>query len=344
MAWKIWKGDKERYDEEFKKGINERNKRNYDGAIEHFQKAAEIGIKSKEPELRAKGVLAAVMAAFYQMMKQTTASSFENLKSSLLELVKLNPDTELDLALPYEIKVSELLQEIDLLKDWYSLPQFTLELDKYEDLNTIANKYETVAQKLISYGRETFLIQDLLKLEKPFRIAFRLLAYSRILKAYMIVNEEPSKALELYSEAMGYLEQVQDQTIMNFAKTQHEKISIATKCWACHRNIQGEDVHFVYLQTEMTPFIKKNYGNDVPNLLVEREAGTYVAVCKTCYGAIYYLSDKISRYYYKLAMEALKEVEIRLTQRIEELSRIVSELMHRYEELMHRYEELIKKY
>jgi tetratricopeptide (TPR) repeat protein len=334
MAWKIWKGDKERYDEEFKKGINDRNKKNYDGAIEHFQKAAEIAINSKEPELRVKGVLAAVMAAFYQMMKQTTVSSFENLKSSLLELIKLNPDAELDLALPYEIKASELLQEIDVLKDLYSIPQFTLELDKYKDPNTMANKYETVAQKLISYGRETFLIQDLLKLEKPIRIAFRLFAYSRILKAYMIVDEEPSKALELYSEAMGYLEQVQDQTIMNFAKAQHEKISIATKCWACHRNIQGEDVHFVYLQTEMTPFIKKNYGNDAPNLLVEREAGTYVAVCKTCYGAIYYLSDKISRYYYQLAMETLKEVEIRLTQRIEELSKIVSELMQRYEALI----------
>jgi tetratricopeptide (TPR) repeat protein len=330
MAWKLWKSDKERFDEEFQKGINDRNKGNIDGAIEHFQKAAEIARRSKEPELRIKGVLATVMISVYQMLKQTDIASFENLKSSLKELVKLNPDATLNLALPYEIKASELIQEIDILKDLYSLPQFTLELDKYDNPSAMANKYETVAQKLLSYGRENFLTQDLLKLEKPTSIAFKLLAYSRILRAYAVVNEDPGKAVELYSEAMGYFSQVQDQATINFVKSNLEKTGKASKCWICGRNIQGEDIHFVYLHTELTPYIRKSYGNDAPNLIVEREAKTYVAVCRTCYGVIYHLSDKISNYYYQLAMKALREVESRLTRRIEELNRRVEELAQQY--------------
>jgi len=333
MAWKIWKSDKEKFDEEFQKGINDRNKGNIDSAIKHFQKAAEIAQHSKEPELRVKGALATVMISVYQMLKQPGIASFENLKSSLQELVKLNPDEALNLALPYEIKTSELLQEIDILKDLYSLPQFTLELDKYDNPLSTADKYETVAQKLLSYGRESFLIQDLLKLEKPISIAFRLLAYSRILRAYTVVDEDPGNAIKLYSEAMGYLSQAQDQATINFVKSELEKTGRATKCWICGRNIQGEDMHFVYLRTELTPYIMKNYGNDAPNLIVEKKAKTYVAVCRTCYGSIYHLSDKISNHYYQLAMKALREVESRLTNRIEELNRKVEVLMRNYQKL-----------
>jgi len=325
MSWKIWKSDKERFYEEFQKGISDRNKGNIDKAIEHFRSAAEIAQRSKDPELIVKGSLATVMVSFYQMLKQPDIASFENLKSSLQELVKLNPDEKLNLALPYEIKASELLQEIDILKDLYSLPRFTLELDSDNPLSK-AEKYETVAQKLLSYGRESFLIQDLLKLDKPISIAFRLLAYSRILRAYTIVNEDPGKAIELYSEAMGYLSQSQDQEVANFVKSKLEKTGRATKSWICGRSIQGEDVHFVYLHTELTPYIMKNYGNEAPNLIVEREAKTYVAVCRTCYGSIYHLSDKISNYYYQLAIKALREVEDRLTRQIEELTYKIEEL------------------
>jgi hypothetical protein len=332
-SWKFWKSDKERFDEEFQSGINDRNKGNIDGAIEHFRKAADIARHSKEPELRLKGALATVMANVYQMLKQPSIDSFENLKSSLQELVKLNPDEALNLALPYEIKASELLQEIDALKDLYSLPQFTLELDKYDNPLSTADKYETVAQRLLSYGRESFLIQDLLKLEKPISIAFRLLAYSRILRAYAVVDEDPGKAVELYSEAMGYISQVQDQSTINFVKDKLEKTGRATKCWICGRNIQGEDVHFVYLRTELTPYIRKSYGNDAPNLTVDRNGKIHVAVCRACYGAIYHLSDKISNYYYQLAMKALEEVESRLTRRIEELDRKVEKLVHQYAQL-----------
>jgi tetratricopeptide (TPR) repeat protein len=333
VAWKIWKSDKERFDEEFQKGINDRNKGNIDNAIEHFQKAAEIARRSKEPELMVKGALATVMVSFYQMLKQPGIASFENLKSSLKELVTLNPDEALNLALPYEIKASELLQEIDILKDLYSLPQFTLELDKYANPLAIANEYEAMAQKLLSYGREGFLIQDLLRLEKPTNIAFRLLARSRILRAYAVVDEDPSKAIELFSEAMGYLSHLQDQATTDFVKNKLEEIGRATKCWICGRNIQGEGVHFFYLRTKLTPYIKKSYGSDAPNLIVEKEGGTHIAVCRACYGAIYHLSDKISNYYYQLSMKALREVESRLTSRIEELERIVGRLAHQYMQL-----------
>jgi len=334
MSWKIWKSDKERFDEEFRKGINDRNKGNIDSAIEHFRSAAEIAQRSKNPELKVGGSLATVMVSFYQMLKQPDVASLKNLESSLQELVKLNPDEKLNLALPYEIKASELLQEIDILKDLYSLPQFTLELDKYDDPISTADRYETVAQKLLSYGRESFLIQDLLKLDKPISQAFRLLAYSRILRAYAIVNEDPGKAVELYSEAMGYLSQFQDQDAANFVKSKLEKTGKATKCWICGRNIQGEDVHFVYLRTELTPYIAKNYGNEAPNIIVEKGAKTYMAVCRTCYTSIYYLSDEISKYYYQLAIKALREVESKFTRQIEELNRKVEELMRQYAQLL----------
>jgi tetratricopeptide (TPR) repeat protein len=322
MSWKIWKDAKSRAEEEYQKGINERNKGNIDEAIKHFQNAAEIALGSNDPSLKEKGILASVMASMYQVIKQPYVTVFEKLKLSLIELLKLNPNVELDLALPYKIKALDLVREIDILKDIYVLPQINLnEIHKYNNAEAIANNYETVAKELLSYDKENFLVRDLLKLGKPMDIAFKLLALSRIIKALIIVSEEPGKAAELYSEALGYLTQLQDHETMDFAKKKLEETSKATKCWICGRNVQGENVHFIYLQTTMTPFIKRSYRSDAPDIFIEKDSATYIAVCKSCYSAMYNLSDEISKYYYQLAIKALKEVEARLLLEIEQLKR-----------------------
>ena len=86
----------------------------------------------------------------------------------------------------------------------------------------------------------------------------------------------------------------------------------------------------------------ENYGNETPNLVVEKEAETCVAVCRTCYGFIYHLSDKISNYCYQLAIKALREVESKFTRQIEELTHRIEELNRKVEGLMHQYSQLVK--
>jgi tetratricopeptide (TPR) repeat protein len=321
LAWKIWKDTVSRFEEEYNKAVNERNKGNIDGAIEHFQSAAKIALESKDQSLIERGKLATVMALIYKLIRKTSTQSLEDAKNSLQYL---DPNVELDLALPYKIKVSDLVRELDVLIRVYSIPQ--INLDKVsslplEEVEKLAIEYESVAMKVLSYGREKYLLESLLKLDVPQKMGFKFLALSRIIKGLWIEKESPDKAVQLYSEAIGYFANIPDQRYSELVNDRLSKMSKSTKCWLCGRNIQGEGVHFVYLPSIMTPYILNCYTNDAPQIIVTSRDDTYVAICSACYGAIYKLSDKVAKHYYDLAIAALKRVEQELWAAIRALER-----------------------
>ncbi|ADV64848.1 hypothetical protein [Desulfurococcus mucosus] len=319
MAWKIWKSDAERFEEEYGKALNERNKGNLDGAVEHFNKAAEIASASGDQGLKAKGALAAAMASIYSLVKSPSEAA---LKQAMASLRSLNPEAELDLALPYRVKAGELYRELEALSAYLTLPRIDigkLRGMKPGELDELSKRYEEAAGILLQYGRDKFLLEDLLKLDTPQKTALRLLALSRLMKAVLAEREDPGRAVELYTEAVGYLSSIADQRYSATASKWLEKAGKSTKCWICGRDMQGEDVHFVYLPATITPYIAKRYGEEAPNMLVESGGGQYIAVCTACYTAMYNLGDAISRHYYELAMKALEDAVRRLQMEIDAL-------------------------
>jgi tetratricopeptide (TPR) repeat protein len=309
LAWKIWKDAISRFEAEYNEAVNERNKGNIEGAIKHFQSAAKIASESKDQSLIERGKLAIAMAIIYMVIREPSAQSLEDAKNFLQYL---DPNIELDLALPYKIRTGDLLRELEVLIRVYSIPQVNLEEVRSlpsEEVEKLAIEYESVAMQALSYGREKYLLESLLKLDEPQKMGFKFLALSRIVKGLRIEEEDPDKAVQLHSEAIGYLANVPGQQYSELVNDRLSKLSKATKCWLCGRNIQGEGVHFVYLPSIITPYILNCYNNDAPQIIVSSEDEAYVAVCSPCYGAIYKLSIKVAKRYYDLAMTELRRVE-----------------------------------
>lgn len=150
-------------------------------------------------------------------------------------------------------------------------------------------------------------------------VGFRLLGYARIIRALKIEADNPSKAVELYSEAMAYLQQAPPE-VRNFVNDRLGKLSKTTKCWVCHREIQGEEINYIYMPASVNNYIREKYGSEASFLITDGK----IAVCRVCYTMVYNLSDALAKRYYELVMKALQEVEARLNARISSLEVRVS--------------------
>ncbi|AFK50433.1 hypothetical protein TCELL_0008 [Thermogladius calderae 1633] len=310
---KFWKSDREKFEEEMSKAFDARNKGKIDDAIEHFMKAYEIAAKSKEENLRGIVNVPLSYALVYKALSTGRPSDIEEARKAVSSLP---PDSELDLALPKKVKAGELAEDFKYLALLYSTPEINLsKLSNYSPGD--ASKLEEVGKVFVSAGSRKFVIEDLVKIHDTFEsIGYKLLAFSKMITAKQLEEEDPDKAVEVYSEALGYLGLAAN--VDEFVKRVNDrinKLSKATRCWICGRPIQGEEVHFLYLDTFTTKYILKKYSGE--DELMMREGK--VAVCAVCYGTIYMLSDKISKRYYERAMEEMRRLEERLMAQISAL-------------------------
>lgn len=317
MSWKFWKSDAEKFEEEMRKAFDDRNKGRIADAVSHFQAAYEISQRSADPSLRERGRVAYAYALVYRAVSTRRPEDFA---AAADHLRALPPDLELDLALPRPVRAGELAEDLSLLALYLSAP--TVDLDSASRVPAeAAERLEAVAKELLARGGRRFILEDALGIHEPLNvIGLRLLGVARAVRAAHLEGEDMSKAVELYAEALAYLQQASDRMSKD-VRARLEKLGRATKCWLCGRAVQGEDVNFVYLDSTLTSYISGRYGGDAPNIV----RGGAVAVCRACHGAIYKLSDKVARYYYEEAIRALRQVEERLTLRIQALeSRVAS--------------------
>lgn len=318
MAWKFWKSDAEKFEEEMRKAFDDRNKGRIADAVSHFQAAYELAQRSSDQALRERGKVA---YAYVLVYRSVWTKKPEDFNSAVSYLNTLPQDLELDLALPRPVRVSELAEDLSLLALYYSAPPVELSEASKVPIEEV-EKMENMARSFIARGSRRFILEDLLGIHEPLSvIGLRMLGIARVIRAARLEEEDMSKAVELYAEALAYLQQASDR-ISKDVRARLEKLGRATKCWLCGRAVQGEDVNFVYLDTVLTNYISSRYGSDAPNML----RGGAVAVCRACYEAIYKLSDKISRHYYEEAIKALRQVEERLTLRIHALEARIASL------------------
>ncbi|MEM4623218.1 MAG: hypothetical protein QW816_04095 [Desulfurococcaceae archaeon] len=323
MAWKIWKSEAERFEEEMRKAFDNRNKNKIEKAIEHFTNAYKIASSSTDPSLREKAKIAYAYLMIYTAIQYRSTELFENTSKYL---ANLPGDIELDLALPRPVKVSELAEDFKILTLLSSIPSIDLEKASNIKLEE-ARRMREIGEYLLSKGNKKLILEDIFNIEEPINIiALRLLGYSKFIEASHIEKEDLNKSIELYAEALTYFQQAADK-IASIVMTKIEKLGKATKCWICGRAIQGEDVNFLYLDSFLTKYIVEKYSGDAPGILI-LEHGK-VATCSACYGIIYNLSDKIAKYYYQEAMKALKELEQRLLAIMSQLQAQINTLQAR---------------
>ncbi len=307
----FFKSEKERFNEHMNKGFSERDKGSFEGAVRNFQQAYEIAVKSRDPELVKNADLALFYLLFYDALIKKTSDSF---RRAAEQCRKLDPGIELNLGLANKIHPPELTDELELLADLYSLPSFDLSRIKSMSPET-ADRYEYVANKLLGKGSRRLLLEDLVDIHEQLSVmGLKYLGYAKMIRAAKYEDTDPGRAVELYSEAESFLQ----QSAPDIAKLVSDKISKlgkSTKCWICGREIQGEEINYLYLPASINEYIRSRYSGETPYLISDGK----VAVCKVCYTMIRGLSDEIAKYYYDQVMQQIKLLETRLEARIREL-------------------------
>ena len=314
----LFKSDKEKFENELSKALSEKNKGNLENAAKHFLNAYEIASKTKDPEISKRSNEVLFYALFYDALVKKTAESFSR---ALEQCRKLDPDQQLDIGLATKPVASELCKDLEIASMIASLPAFSIDAARDMD-ESIASRYEEVGNKLLAEGSRRLIIEDYLKINDPLStIGLRFLGYSRIIRALRAEADDPAKAVELYSEAIAFLQQSPAE-IKKFVDTRMSKLSKTTRCWVCRREIQGEEINYIYLPASLSKYIIEKYGNESPYLISEGR----IAVCRVCYTMIYNLSDALAKNYYERAIKELREVEARLSTRISMLeARLMSQ-------------------
>jgi tetratricopeptide (TPR) repeat protein len=312
MSWKFWKPPEEQLKEEWDKAISLRNQGKWKEAAKHFSNAAELSKETVEAGLKKQGLIANALAQLYIAVDSRTSENFLRCYEAV---TKLDPETVLEI--PYKARAMDITQELKVFSEDVKLPK--INLDSLDDYSIdIAEKFEAVAQAYLGLGHETLTLGDLFKIsDSAYKIAFRYLGFSKLLKGHLEEKENPGKAVDDYAEAMGNFAQAALNEYVSYLNQRCAKLTRVTKCWFCGRAIQGEDIHYLYLETIMTPYMLENFTKDFPDLVRDNK----VAACVTCYGAIHTIADVIARGYYEAAVKALRETEQELLARITALER-----------------------
>jgi tetratricopeptide (TPR) repeat protein len=270
-----------------------------------------------EVQLKRQGMIAHALAILYIAVDTPTV---ENLLKCHDAFSKLDPETILEI--PHKVKAGDVAVEAKIFAEKASLPQIALDrLNEYS--SEIADKFEALSQSYMGLGREKFVLGELFKIsDTPLIMAFRCMGFSRLIKGFIKETVNPSMAVEHYAEAMGYFGQALLEEYKSYLDQRCKKLQNVAKCWFCGRDIQGEDIHYIYMDTILTPYLEERFGEESPSSL----RGAQIAVCIACHGAIYKLADLIAQQYYEKAMAALKEVEKQLTEAIIALDRRLREV------------------
>ncbi len=307
----FFKSEVEKFNDSMSKGFSDRSKGDFSGAVRNFLQAHEIASKSRDPDLMGKADLALFYALFYDALVKGTPDSF---KRAAEQCRKLGASTELDLGLANKVFPPDLTRELEILAEISSLPTFDLGKIGSMDLS-VADRYEGVGSLLLAEGSRRLILEDLVGLHESLNVmGFRLLGYSRIIRAVKVEENEPGNAMEIYSEALAFLQQATPE-VRDFVNNKLAKLGKTTRCWVCHREIQGEEINYVYLPASVNEYVKTRYERDAPYLI----DGKRIAVCRVCYTMIRDLSDKISKYYYDQAIKEMRQMEERINARLREL-------------------------
>jgi len=312
LAWKIWKSKEERIREEFNNAINLRNQGNWPKAIEKLEAVYQMSQEVSDPGLRELGIKAAAMARIYKVKLNLTPENLEEAYKFLSSI-----DQELTLELPYKVRVGEVVQELKILAKDFSL----------SSERASPNELESLAQEYLSLGKDKLTLGDILGISvDPIKRAFKLLGMSRTIIAQSKEKEDPEESVRIYSEALGYFNQAEDKESIDDLNEKIGKLSKVMKCYICGRSLQGEEIHFLYVKTDITPYMLRTLSSESPKPITDE--GTIV-LCRACYTAVNNLAEDIARKYYDMAMRAMRQMYEELSRRIDKLESDIQHIKYR---------------
>jgi hypothetical protein len=139
-------------------------------------------------------------------------------------------------------------------------------------------------------------------------------------EAVGIQAQNPDRALEHYSTAMNAFKRANLEEPFRRAESLREAMRIRRCCWVCHREMQGQDVHFTYADAAVPPYVLAVLQslNEAPDTI---RPGA-VAVCTPCHSMIRNAADAI-------AQERVQELEELMNRKVKALLDAISALERR---------------
>ncbi len=132
--------------------------------------------------------------------------------------------------------------------------------------------------------------------------------------------DDPKKAAEYLQYAYNYRKQIGESGDNDLAKM--KQYSASATCWICGRDASGEGIHFYAMSSDISPQLRKDDG-----ILKSADQGFQnIYVCRACYTSISRRADAISKYYYGLSQQEMREMEARLQAEIAALQSEVTAL------------------
>ncbi len=318
MSWQLWKSKDERIKIEWNNAINLRNQGKWIDAASHYDQVEKLSAESSDPAMKELGAIAKALSRLYITKNNYT---LDNLNMCSFAMSKLNP--EIILEIPYEAKAGEIMQEIVLLSKEATLKTPDLNVNLTDTI--LADEYEMLAQEYLGLGREKLVVGGLFDINTTtFNRAISFMGLSRMRKGRAEESNDPSKAVDYYSEALGYFNQINDKGMHDMIEGRTKKLVSMAKCWVCGRHMQGEEVNFVHLRSYITPYLSGKFNSETPAVL-KNDA---VVVCNGCYGAMSLLSesiaDRVSKVYYDRAMAEMKQMREKLEKEIASCRRSIN--------------------
>jgi hypothetical protein len=132
--------------------------------------------------------------------------------------------------------------------------------------------------------------------------------------------DDPKKAAEYQQFAYNYRKQIGESGEKNLELI--KKYAASATCWICGRDANGEGIHFYAMSSDISPCLRKDDG--VLRSADEKFENIYV--CRACYSSISRRADAISKYYYGMAEDRMREMEARLQAEIAALQAEVTSL------------------
>jgi hypothetical protein len=311
LSWKLWKKPDERAKEEYDKAVSLRNQKKYVDAANSFKSAGDLYAEAKSFDESKRAFVLSFL--YYAVANQTS----ENLLKLSEYSGNLNQDVVLKV--PTDITAGDLKTEASLLgSEKELLPQFD---NKSEP---VASEFERLAADMFSLGREEFYLKALIDGagESPYLKGYKLNGLASMIRAEVVILEDPSKAAEFFSQATSNFQNAEIRQFEEEIQDKTRKISVVTKCWFCGRTIQGENSQFIYLDSFITKYMQNKVEKEIPPVI----KGSQVVSCYSCYSSIHNIADLVAKEYYEKARTMIQDVRSELLEMINELYKMVKDL------------------
>lgn len=307
----LGRGADGKYQRAFEKGVLLGD---YDNAIRSFLDAAKEYEKQGDLESKNRALANARLYEYIRTGKPTPLTRLIEHLSQIDEIECIGSATETMPTAPLVAELEARRAELDIEKLGHGTAHDTLARahDKAQA------KFEPLlSQKLVTYP---YVVKDEIGDLGENRHYYHA-GKASWHRAQAMVPLDPSAAADEMSQAVMYYRRAAYKQGEEAANRALANLRLERTCWICGREMQGQDINFSYIPTQVSPYhsdLLQKVGQDCSSLDL---ANSRVALCVVCKGLISCLANTIAGEIAAFKMQELQGEIRRLSDRIEKLER-----------------------